>query len=93
MKKYPLFRKENIPAYINVMIVWLMVSAVSAVIIASLIDVLTFLIALIITLITTMCGMGIMFGASVFNLRKLGPGYRPNTSEPTTNRNKELESY
>ena len=76
MKHYPLFRKENIPSYFVVMTIWGLVSFSSAGLLSAVAPGLAFGMALIWAAVTTMLGMGIMFGASAVNLRKLGPGFR-----------------
>ena len=76
MKYYPLFRKKNIPAYLTVMGVWVAISLISATTLSILINNESYLILVIWAAITTMLGMGIMFGASAINLRKLTPGFK-----------------
>lgn len=76
MKHYPLFRKENIPAYFSIMIAWAIVSVVSAVTLVILTGSLSMVVALVWAAATTMSGMVIMFAASAINLRKLAPGFR-----------------
>lgn len=76
MDKYPLVRKENIPAYLTVAAVWFIISVISALTLVVLTKELVFWSALIWAAITVMCGMGIMFGASAINLKKLGPGFK-----------------
>jgi len=76
MKQYPLFRKENIPAYIAVMSVWLIVSISMSAILVFLTGSLSFWIALVWAAVTIMLGMSIMFVASIINLRKLVPGFK-----------------
>ena len=76
MKPYPLFRKENIPAYIIVLSVWFLLSIVSAGVLVFLTNQISFGLAILWAAITVMFGMGIMFGASMINLRKLTPGFK-----------------
>ena len=77
MKSYPIFRKENLPAYMVVMSSWCLFSLLSAMGLSLfLAPGLGFGPALIWAAITVMLGMGIMFGASALNLRKLGPGFK-----------------
>ena len=77
MSSYPLFHKRNLPAYFTVMLVWGVLSILSATILRWLVTGgITWCKATIWSGVTCMSGMGIMFGASVINLRKLGPGFR-----------------
>jgi hypothetical protein len=76
MKSYPLFRKENIPAYFAVMAAWAVITGASAAALVTMGDPLSLVKALVWAAATTMAGMAIMFGASVINLRKLVPGFR-----------------
>ena len=77
MSSYPLFHKRNMPAYLAVVLVWVVFSILYA-------TVLRWLVAggimwgkaLIWSGITCMSGMCIMFGASLINLRKLAPGFQ-----------------
>lgn len=74
--KYPLLYAKNIPAYAVVMGLWIIISIIS-----------TFLMrhvsgggigwgaALLLGFASVMAGMGIMFGASAVNLRRLRPGF------------------
>ena len=71
-----MFRRENIPAYLAVMVCWFVVSAAAALGLHAMAPAVPFGIALVWSLIVVMAGMGIMFGASVINLRRLGPGFR-----------------
>jgi len=74
--RYPLLRKENVPAYLAVMAVWIGVSLVSAMLlVAASSAILGWLRAVGWALITTMAGMAIMFVASALNLRKLRAGF------------------
>lgn len=75
MNRYPLFRWENIPAYLAVMGAWAIISIASAVILY-IATRLPFWEGLVWAAVTSMCGMAIMFVASVINLRKLGPGFQ-----------------
>lgn len=76
MRPYPVFRKENIPAYLLVMLVWVVISTVSALSIRLIAENVVFWKAIIWAAVTTMAGMSIMFVASLINLRKLAPGFR-----------------
>jgi len=76
MKSYPLFRKENIPAYISVMGVWAVVTIIWTVVLIAVSDSLPFLTAFVWAGATAMSGMAIMFVASIINLHKLAPGFQ-----------------
>ena len=76
MKSYPLFCKENIPAYFAVMGSWAVITVASATTLVTVSDPLSFVKALVWAAATTMAGMAIMFGTSVINLRKLVPGFQ-----------------
>lgn len=76
MQTYPLFRKENIPAYITVLVAWALIACCSAVLLTALNNSISFLFALLWAALTVMGGMAIMFVASVLNLRKLTAGFR-----------------
>lgn len=76
MKRYPISRKENIPAYLTVMSAWAVVSVGLAGLLVLLTGSLSFPVALAWAAATAMSGMGIMFVASIINLRKLAPGFR-----------------
>ena len=76
MEKYPLFSKKNIPSYLAVMLVWLVISVISSFLLYQLASGVSYWVLLIWAAITTMLGMMIMFGASVINLRKLSPGFK-----------------
>ncbi len=77
MSSYPLFHKRNMLAYLTVMLVWVVLSIISATILRWLVaDGISWSTAIIWSGATCMSGMGIMFGASVINLRKLGPGFQ-----------------
>ena len=70
------FRRENIPAYGAVMGTWLALSAVlAALAAAALSDEPSFVALFIFSLIAVMAGMGIMFTASLLNLRKMRAGF------------------
>jgi hypothetical protein len=74
--RYPLLRRENVPAYVTVMAVWVGVSLVSAAALkVTVAPTLTWRLASIWALATTMAGMAIMFVASALNLRKLRAGF------------------
>ena len=76
MSPYPLIHKRNLPAYLAVMAAWIVVAVLSAAVLRWLANGgIAWGLALIWALVTCMAGMGIMFGASVLNLRKLGPGF------------------
>jgi len=69
-------RRENIPAYGAVMGTWLVLSAVlAALAAAALSDEPSFVALFIFSLIAVMAGMGIMFTASLLNLRKMRAGF------------------
>lgn len=75
MSSFPLFHKRNLPAYLAVMAAWLVVAVLSAAVLRWLTrGGIAWRPALIWALVTCLAGMGIMFVASVLNLRKLGPG-------------------
>lgn len=76
MKPYPLFRRENVPAYFAVMGAWAVVTILSAVTLLYTFDSMSSVRALVWAAVTTMAGMAIMFVASLINLRKLSPGFR-----------------
>lgn len=76
MQKYPLFSKKNIPSYLAVMLVWVLISVISSFLLYQLVSGVTYWVLLIWAAITTMLGMMIMFGASFINLRKLSPGFK-----------------
>lgn len=76
MKSYPLFRRENIPAYVSVMAAWAVFSVASAGALVEVSNSISFTISLIWASITVMLGMLIMFVASFLNLRKLTPGFK-----------------
>lgn len=76
MRTYPIFHKRNIPAYLAVMLAWVVISILSALSLQLFAEPVTFWKATIWAALTTMAGMSIMFVASVINLRKLAPGFR-----------------
>jgi drug/metabolite transporter (DMT)-like permease len=70
------FRKENLPAYLAVMSVWIIAAAVLAsVASAAFSHSSTWSGWFVFCLIAVMCGMSIMFVASLLNLRKMRPGF------------------
>lgn len=74
--KYPLLSAENIPAYGVVMGFWIFFSLISAFIMHHVSDsAIGWGAALILGFASVMTGMGIMFGASAVNLKKLRPGF------------------
>jgi len=74
--RYPLWRKENIPAYVTIMAVWIVFSLVSAAVLSLMLaPAISWPVALGWALLTAMGGMAIMFGASALNLLKLRPGF------------------
>jgi len=76
MKPYPLFRKENIPAYLAIMALWAVLSTASAAVLVWISPALSAGMALVWAGASVMAGMLIMFTASVINMRKLGPGFQ-----------------
>ena len=76
MNKYPLFSARNLPAYVTVVTLWLVVSGLIAIFLhvasGSAVE---YGPAAVWSLVSVMCGMSIMFGASAVNLRKLRPGF------------------
>ncbi len=76
MEKYPLFSKKNIPSYLTVMLVWVLISVITSFLLYQVVSGVSYWVLLIWAAITTMLGMMIMFGASVINLRKLSPGFK-----------------
>jgi len=75
-QKYPLFSVKNMPAYAAVMGLWILVSLLAATGIRfTARGNMGWGVALIWSFISVMAGMGIMFGASAVNLRKLRPGF------------------
>ncbi len=74
--RYPLFSKNNIPAYAAVFGLWAVLSLLIAAGIRSRFGpVVDWWPALIWSLISVMAGMGIMFVASAINLRKMRAGF------------------
>ncbi|MEW6527424.1 MAG: hypothetical protein AB1444_12265 [Spirochaetota bacterium] len=74
--KYPLLSAKNIPAYGVVMGFWIIVSLISAFIMRHVSGgAIGWGVALILGFASVMAGMGIMFGASAVNLKKLRPGF------------------
>ncbi len=73
--EYPVWRKENIPAYLTVLAAWAIVSVISGAVLVELADSVLFWVALAWSAITTMAGMAIMFIASLINLRKMQSGF------------------
>lgn len=74
--RYPLLRKENVPAYPAVMAVWIVFGLVSAAgLKVMLAPTLAWVSAVGWALVTAMGGMAIMFGASALNLRTLRAGF------------------
>lgn len=76
MKPYPVFRKENIPAYVVVLLVWVFISLLSALSMSLIAEDVAFWKAILWAAATTMAGILIMFVASLLKLRKLSPGFR-----------------
>ena len=76
MKKYPIFRKENVPSYLAVLLAWVLISCCSAALLSTTVNTISFIASLIWAALSVMAGMAIMFVASVLNLRKLTPGFR-----------------
>jgi catechol 2,3-dioxygenase-like lactoylglutathione lyase family enzyme len=76
MSGYPVFRRQNVPAYLAVMACWFVVAVAAAWGLRVEASAVPFGIALIWSLVVVMAGMGIMFGASLINLRRLGPGFQ-----------------
>lgn len=75
-KPYPLISSKNIPAYLTVMSIWILISLISATALRYASGgVIGWATALIWGFISVMAGMAIMFGASAVNLRKLRPGF------------------
>ncbi len=74
--KYPLLSSNNIPAYAVVMGIWIIISLISAFLMRHFSGgVIGWTAALVLGFASVMAGMGIMFGASAVNLRKLRPGF------------------
>ena len=74
--KYPLLSKKNTPAYAAVLGLWIVLSLlIAAGILSTLGRQIAWGPAIIWSLVSVMAGMGIMFGASAVNLRKLRPGF------------------
>lgn len=73
---YPLFRKENISAYIKVLLSWLIVSIISVLIFRYILESKTLAAQVVWSAVNVMAGMCIMFIASLFNLRKLSIGFK-----------------
>lgn len=70
------FCRENLPAYLAVVAVYLIVAWIIAAVASSLLKGSPPFPALwVLSLVAVMAGMGIMFGASLLNLRKLRPGF------------------
>lgn len=76
MKSYPIFSKKNIPSYLTVMFVWIIISLISAYLLFEFIQTVPFLTLFVWSASTTMAGMMIMFIASILNLKKLSNGFR-----------------
>jgi hypothetical protein len=76
MKPYPLFRKENLPAYLLILSTWAVLAVTCAATLVLFAESLSFVVALIWAGVTVMLGMAIMFVASAMNLRKLAPGFK-----------------
>ena len=76
MQHYPVFRAQNILAYVAVMIAWGIVSALSVVALTFAVPQMSVRFAIAWSMLVTMAGMGIMFVASLMNLRKMVPGFR-----------------
>jgi len=75
-QKYPLVSKKNIPAYAVVLGLWIVSSLLIAIGIRSTLGrPIAWGPAVIWSLVSVMTGMGIMFGASAVNLRKLRAGF------------------
>jgi len=75
--KYPLVSKKNVPAYAAVLGLWIVFSLLIAAGIRSTLGrPIAWGPALIWSLVSVMAGMGIMFGASAVNLRKLRAGFK-----------------
>ncbi len=73
--KYPLVSKRNIPAYLVIAAAWVLFTVVFAWIHVHLLMSLTIGKALVLSGVSVMSGMSIMFVASAVNLRKLRPGF------------------
>jgi hypothetical protein len=75
-QKYPLFCKRNIPGYLAVMGLWVVISILIAIVITFVGNTaMDWKKAIGWSLVSVMAGMGIMFAASAVNLRKLRPGF------------------
>lgn len=75
--RYPLFSTKNLPAYLVVLFLWLILSLIISWLVHVFInDSADRLTIFIVSAIAVMCGMMIMFGASAVNLRKLRSGFR-----------------
>ena len=75
--KYPLLSKRNVPAYAAVMGLWIVFSLLIAAGIRSTLGrQIAWGPAIIWSLVSVMAGMGIIFGASALNLRKLRAGFK-----------------
>jgi len=75
--KYPLLSTRNVPAYAVVLGLWVVLSLLIAAVMRSVLgQQIAWGPAIIWSLISVMAGMGILFGASAVNLRKLRPGFR-----------------
>lgn len=71
-----LFRRENIPAYLAVMIAWLCCSAASAAVLKRMLaPALAWPAALVWAALSVMAGMAVMFVASAINVRKMRAGF------------------
>jgi len=86
MNYYPPFRKENIKAYLSVLLIWTFVSLISAIVYTMVTTSPNYIINIVWAAITSTLGMAIMFGASILNLRKLTPGFK-RLAEGETNPN------
>jgi hypothetical protein len=75
-RKYPLLSLNNVPAYAAVMGFWIIISLFAAAGIRFTAGGnIGWGVALIWSFISVMAGMGIMFGASAVNMKKLRPGF------------------
>lgn len=73
---YPLFSTRNLAAYAAIMLLWIGASFLFAMLLRNVAaDAIGWAAALIFGGAAVMSGMGIMFGASAVNLRRLRPGF------------------
>lgn len=76
MKPYPVFSRKNIPSYLTVMSIWIIISFISSYLLFEFIQIVNYWVLFVWAAITTMAGMMIMFVASIVNLKRLSKGFK-----------------